>query len=79
MVYKMCFFKDAFESSLGVAGGNYKIPEFHPWSKTVLDFMKFLFVLDPNKRPDIVQVINEVERITGLPSCSPCRKVSQSA
>ncbi|EDQ93079.1 uncharacterized protein MONBRDRAFT_22473 [Monosiga brevicollis MX1] len=51
VLYKLCFFTDAFgDSSLSIVSGKYKIPDHHDFSPAVIDLLAATFELDPTKR-----------------------------
>ncbi|KAG9397497.1 Protein kinase domain [Carpediemonas membranifera] len=76
LLYKLCFFKTPFDdnpSPLAIVGGRYTFPKVHPFSDTIIELIKYCLVVDPAKRPDIHQLINQVYAIAQalLPASHP--------
>jgi len=64
-LYGILFLKDCFQedSRLNILKGKYEIPEGHPYSKDVLDLLARLLCVDPDKRPDIHEVISCIDAL----------------
>eukprot|EP01117_Protostelium_nocturnum_P015895 TRINITY_DN619_c0_g2_i1.p1 TRINITY_DN619_c0_g2~~TRINITY_DN619_c0_g2_i1.p1 ORF type:complete len:566 (-),score=237.43 TRINITY_DN619_c0_g2_i1:46-1743(-) len=62
LLYKLAYFESAFEdgSSLAIQNENWSIPERSKYSANLHDTIKFLLVGDPNKRPNINQLLERI-------------------
>jgi len=60
MLYKMMYYTDPFEGNLGILNVRYRTPDCPPYTPKMHDLLKFLLVSDPEKRPDINDVLEKL-------------------
>eukprot|EP00050_Salpingoeca_kvevrii_P012825 m.24962 g.24962 ORF g.24962 m.24962 type:complete len:559 (+) comp4364_c0_seq1:245-1921(+) len=67
LLYKMCFFQDAFEeSTLSILSAKYTIPESCRFSAGLLELLAHMLEKDPELRWDIDQVTQQAFALRGL-------------
>jgi len=65
LLFKLAFFESPFEESgLAIINCNYRIPS-HTYSDKVTKLIEFMLVADPEDRPDIFDVLEQLQLITG--------------
>jgi serine/threonine protein kinase len=60
MLYKMMYYADPFDGKLGILNARYRAPDFPPYTPKMHDLLKFLLTADPEKRPDICDVLEKL-------------------
>ncbi|KAL6042324.1 kinase 1, variant 3 [Balamuthia mandrillaris] len=68
LLYKLMFLETPFEenSQLQILNVNYTIPEDSPYTKTLHSLIKFILNPDPDKRPEIFEVLSCVSKLRGV-------------
>lgn len=68
LLYTLTFFEAPFnDSSLGILNCSYYWPEKFSYSNKLAELIKKLLRPNPSERPDILTLLNWVERILGIP------------
>ena len=62
ILYFLCFKKPPFEGKLASIQGQYFVPYDHTYSQKLVDFLKYILVLDPNKRPSTDQLLEYITK-----------------
>jgi serine/threonine kinase 16 len=71
LLFKMCFLQNAFEENkLAAINGNYTIPASSPYSERVHNLFKYIFVLDPDARPSVFDLLSRLSQLRGFPLVS---------
>ncbi|CCE62490.1 hypothetical protein TPHA_0C03380 [Tetrapisispora phaffii CBS 4417] len=68
-LYKVCYYTTPFEKEgeNAILHSRYQYPAYPQYSDNLKNLIRVMLMVDPSKRPNICQVVEEVSRLQGVP------------